>query len=361
MKRILIILPLVFLVLTPLRAQIHDFDSLYDNDASFKKSFKASNESRSVFDNDEIMNITFESDFKNLVATKNENKYQPAVFRYYLNDTIVVTRNIGIKPRGNMRKASCFFPPLKLNFAKKEMVVKQMKEFDKMKMVLDCKRGKSYEQYLLSEFLVYKMQNMLTEYSFRVRLLKVTYIDTSGKYKTAVQHAFLIENKEQMAQRLNAVPIDNKNISDANTDITTVANAYLFQYLIGNTDWSIPGRHNIQLIKSNDPMIPRPYVIPYDFDYAGIVNANYAFPNEALGISSVRERVYRGTCIPESEVARAVKAFNDIKEPMYALYKSSEFLSESNKKSTLKYIDEFYSIINDEKKLKTKILDQCRK
>lgn len=360
MKRIALFLPLVFIIITSLKAQIHDFDSLYDNDISFKQSFKSGDQSKSIFNNDEIMNITIESDFKNLVKSKNEDEYQPAVFRYFLNDSIVVTRNIKIKPRGNMRKASCFFPPLKLNFDKKEMVIKEMKEFDKMKMVLDCKRGKSFEQYLLSEFLVYKMHNILTEFSFRVRLLKVTYIDTSEKYKTSVQHAFLIEDKEQVAKRLNAIPIDNENISDHNTNIPTVANVYLFQYLIGNTDWSIPGRHNIQLIKSNDPTNLFPYVIPYDFDFAGIVNASYAIPHETLGIESVRERVYRGTCIPEVDLKNASTDFSNKKELIYSLYQNSGLLDDRNKKSTIIYIDEYYSILDDESKFKRNILDQCR-
>ncbi len=92
-----------------------------------------------------------------------------------------------------------------------------MKEFDKMKMVLDCKRGTIYEQYLLSEYYVYKIQNIITDYSYRVRLIQVTYVDTSEKYKTATRYAFLIENKDQLGERLNAMPIDNKNVRDTPT------------------------------------------------------------------------------------------------------------------------------------------------
>ena len=341
-------------------AQIHDFDSLYKNDKVFKKNFKAASNSKGLFDSEEVMKITIESDFKNLVKRKYEDEEQPALLRYFYKDSIVVNRNITIKPRGNMRKGSCFFPPLKLNFLKSEVVVKEMKEFDKMKMVLNCKRGKIYEQYLLSEYYVYKMQNILTDYSFRVRLIQVTYVDISDKYKTSTRFAFLIENKEQMAERLNAIPIDNKNVRDTNTDIPTVANAYLFQYLIGNTDWSIPGRHNIQMIKSTDPTLTKPYVIPYDFDYAGIVNTNYAVPNESLGISSVTERVYRGVCIAENEIKNAAKHFMDKKEQIYQLYQNSDLLDKNNMRFTLKYLDGFYQIIENENSLKRYILDSCR-
>ena len=363
MKKQLAFRFLILLLITGLNhsfAQVHDFDSLYKNDKAYKQIFKSSADSKNIFESDEIMNITIESDFKNLVKRKYKDEYQPAILRYYPNDTVVVNRNITIKPRGNMRKGSCFFPPLKLNFSKKETVLKQMKEFDKMKMVLDCKRGKIYEQYLISEYYTYKILNMLTDYSFRVRLIKVTYIDTSEKYKTAIRFAFLIESKEQLAERLNAIPIDNKNVRDNYTDVSTLANAYLFQYLIGNTDWSIPGRHNIQMIKSKDPTLPKPYVIPYDFDYAGIVNTNYAIPDENLGTESVTERVYRGVCIPEAEIKKAAKHFTDKKEQIYQQYENSDLLDKNNKRFTLNYLDEFFRIIENENGLKRNIIDSCR-
>ena len=126
-------------------AQVHDFDSLYQNSKAFKKYAKSMLDTMDFFNNDKVLTITIESDFKNLVKQKYKDENQPAVFKFHLNDTITVTRNIQIKPRGNMRKGSCFFPPLKLNFLKDEMVMKQLKEFDKMKMVMDCKRGDIYE------------------------------------------------------------------------------------------------------------------------------------------------------------------------------------------------------------------------
>ena len=118
------------LIIPTAKAQFHDFDSLYKNDKNFKQEFRSSDVSRDIFSSDEVMKITIESDFKNLVKRKYKDEYQPAIFMYSYHDTIVVKRNITIKPRGNMRKGSCFFPPLKLNFLKSEVVVKEMKEFD---------------------------------------------------------------------------------------------------------------------------------------------------------------------------------------------------------------------------------------
>ena len=104
----------------------------------------------------------------------------------------------------------------------------------------------------------------------------------------------------------------------------------------------------------------KPYVIPYDFDYAGIVNANYAVPPESLGILSVRERVYRGVCIPDAEMRTAIKQFLEQKHKIYSLYQQSELLDDRNLKQTLKYLDEFFTILEDESKLQGQILDTCR-
>ena len=51
---------------------------------------------------------------------------------------------------------------------------------------------------------------------------------------------------------------------------------------------------------------------------------------------------------------------DDKKEDIYALYQNSEHVSDRFKKSTLKYFDQFYTIINDPKKAKRSILEVCR-
>ena len=61
----------------------------------------------------------------------------------------------------------------------------------------------------------------------------------------------------------------------------------VFQYMVGNTDWSMVRFHNVEVSRT-----PRGvYVpVPYDFDWTGLVSTRYARPNEGLGIRSVRQR-----------------------------------------------------------------------
>ena len=259
-----------------------------------------------------------------------------------------------------MRKSTCMIPPLKLNFPKKKAFVKQMEAFDKIKMVLDCKRGDIYEQYLLLEYYAYKIQNTINDYSLRVRLMHVNYIDVSGKFKNITRYAFIIESVDQLAARQNAMRIETKSIPDNLTDVKTLIDAYLFQYLIGNTDWSIPAMHNIYLIKSKDFSYPKPYVIPFDFDYAGIVNTMYAIPDEKLGIDGVRERVYRGVCISENKVIMAKDRLLAKKQQIYTLLNNDSLLNKSNKRNTITYIDEFFTILESKNAFKRNILDSCR-
>jgi hypothetical protein len=277
-----------------------------------------------------------------------------------LNDTVQVTRNIQIRPRGNMRKRTCFIPPLKLNFPKREAYIKQLQHFDKLKMVLDCKRSELYEQYLLQEYYAYKIHNIITDYSLRVRLLEVNYIDSGQRYKDATRFAFIIESVDQLAERHNAMPIEAKGMRDMRTNLRTLVEGYLFQYLIGNTDWSIPNLHNVCLIKSKDSVMINPYVIPYDFDYAGIVNTIYAIPEEDLGTESVRERVYRGVCVTGNELYNARAKIISKKDAIYSLYRNDTLLNKTAKLQTISYIDDFFEVIENENSFKKHIVDACR-
>ena len=342
-------------------AQVQDFDTLYKYNEYFRNQIENTPEFKDLFLSDEVMDITIGSDFKNLVKQKGKDEYQPALFQYLMNDSVLLTRNITIRPRGQSRKDVCKFPPIKLNFAKKNEVLVHFKEFDKLKMVLDCKKGALYEQYLLSEFMAYKLLNILTDYSYRVRLIRVTYVDTGAKYDTETKLAFLVENKEQLAERLNTLPIEVKGLRDELIDNGTLINSYLFQYMIGNTDWSIPGDHNMDLIKSKDPMVTKPFVIPFDFDLAGIVDANYAFPAAELGISSVRERLYMGICLPDEEITNGLKVFLEKKDQIYALYQNAELLDNNNKRKTISYLDGFYKVVENENLFNQDILESCGK
>lgn len=55
-------------------AQIHNFDSLYKNNESFKNYVETTPDFKDLFISEEVMNITIASDFKNLVKNKGQGR-----------------------------------------------------------------------------------------------------------------------------------------------------------------------------------------------------------------------------------------------------------------------------------------------
>ncbi len=224
-----------------------------------------------LFQSEEILEIVLESNFKKFIRDKNKDQYQEALLHFPLNDSIVVKRVVRIKPRGEFRKKYCAVPPIKLNFKHTKIYVNSIQQLEKMKMVSECKRLSNYEEYVLREYLTYKLYQLFSDLSFKVRLLHLTTIDTgSKKTKTNSSFAFLIEEADDLAKRsdmqyLKVKTATYKNIIDSNMAMVAV-----FQYMIGNTDWSIAGAHNLKLMKERDPLQEKALAIPYDFDYSSV-------------------------------------------------------------------------------------------
>lgn len=341
-------------------SQVYDLDSMYKNSPQFKAAIDNIKDTFDLFNNDEIMHVRIISDFRNLIKKKYQEEYQPAVLETILFDTIAVRRELKIKARGNHRKKTCSFPPIKLNFPKKQAIFTQIQEFDKIKLVGNCKAGELYDQYLIQEYYVYKMYNLLTPFSYRVRLLRMEYIDTSGKKKPRDNYAFIIEPTDQMALRLNAKEFDRKGIPNRSVDrdISTIMG--LFQLMVGNTDWSIPGLHNIKLLRVADVKYPLPIAVPYDFDYCGIVDAQYAIPSELLPIEDVKERYYMGKCRAMEEYEEAFQIFREKRAQFEALFADSRYLVKGGKSKPLRYIGDFYRIIDSKASVNSVILRNCR-
>ena len=55
-----------------------------------------------------------------------------------------------------------------------------------------------------------------------------------------------------MAARNNAGLMKIEKLSQRSTERMHMTTVAVFNYMIGNTDWSVPGQHNIKLIKVLD-------------------------------------------------------------------------------------------------------------
>ncbi len=249
-------------------------------------------------------------------------------------------------------------PPLRLNFKKKQVKKTVFAGQDKLKLVTHCKnKADAYEQYTLQEYLIYKTYNLLTDISFRVRLVRITYAETERKRKPVTKYGFLIEDEDRLAERLGGRNLETGVIHQERTDKEQASLLAVFQYMMGNTDWSVPAHHNIKFVFHN-PQTP-PLSIPYDFDMAGLINTPYAKPDPRLGIRTVSERIFRGYCRTEEAFDAIFAQFNAQQEATYGLFRDFPYLKQKYQKRALKYLEEFYETINKPRLVKREFLAAC--
>ena len=309
---------------------------------------------------DNIIRISLKFDMKEFIKTKHKGEYQKAQLSIYNLDSNLVEKEIRLRARGITRRSICYFPPIKLNFKETAFDDDTLNDINSLKMVTHCKNSDLYEQYLLKEFLVYRMYNLLTDSSFRVKLVHVDYIDSKDKMKPLTKYGFIIESNDHLAERLQGIRMDKEGVNTWDTDRYLTSLLDVFQYMIGNTDWSIPPLHNVRLIK---PLVLHSDIlaIPYDFDYSGMVNTMYAVPDENLGTETVRTRVYRGYCLPsEDHYQKLFNIFLVNKQAMFSLVEDFELLDKKSRKEMLEYLEEFYTIIEDPWQAERNIIGVCR-
>jgi hypothetical protein len=314
---------------------------------------------KKLFDSDEVMNITLKGNLRDLLNDNTAtNKKFPLTFSCFNADSSEIQIPVQIRPRGHFRrmKENCSYPPLLIEFAKDGAHLNSVfKEQRKLKLVMPCQG----DEYVIREWLVYKLYNLITPESFRVRLVKVKLEDNKNRRTTNPFYGILLEEEMQMAKRNNAIAIEKK-IQPQQLQVSEFLSLCVFQYLIGNTDWSVQYQQNIKLI-ANDPMAI-PVAVPYDFDHAGIVNAPYANPAEELLMKSIRERRYRGYCINDLNVfEEIISKYNLLKNDIYKLYTSCIFINAKYIKTTTQYLDDFFATINNPKAWQKEFSYPCDK
>lgn len=292
--------------------------------------------------------------------------YLPGQWSYTTADGSTERLDVSIRTRGLFRRNYCQLPPLQLNFKKGQVKKTLFAGQNKLKVVSPCQDGAKSQQHVVLEYLAYRTFEILTERSFGTRLVRLSYVDSDEKRQPWTDLTFVIEDDKDMAKRngltrLNVVENRFDQMEHASTALVD-----LFQYLIANNDYSVlqssDGReccHNSEILAladNADVRIP----VPYDFDLSGLVNTKYAAPPSHIPIRFVRTRFYRGLCQPDGVLEDTIRHVQSKREEILDLYRNIRELESGTKKKTLKYLEDFFDVLDDPEKKRKQLYNRCR-
>jgi hypothetical protein len=318
-----------------------------------------------LFDDQQTLDVILEAPIQALSRQRHKNPEFAGTFRYTDTSGREHSFAVSVSTRGKSRLEVCDYPPLKITFDPRETAGTLFEGQRNLKLVRQCKRGKASRDWVYLELGVYRAYSVITDYSFTSRQLNVTFRDTESGNREYVQPGFFLEDDKRLAKRVNRQRIRPPKVEFGQMAAVATTHKLLFQFLIGNTDFAVKRGpsgegccHNGRVI-AEDGKHDDWIVVPYDFDYAGIINANYAAPAEALPISRVTTRLYRGFCWQNETLPDSIELFNRKRGEIEAALIPTE-VSQRKSRKVRRYLDRFYEIVNDGQELKKQILDKCR-
>lgn len=314
-------------------------------------------QAKSFFTNDSVVPVKLIADFQEIKKNRDKDDYRNATIDIVVDGAAFNNMAVGLKPRGKLRRELCNPPQLMIDF--KQDKASPLAKLGKLKMVHACASDEGGDQLIYKEYLVYKLYQELTPLSFRVRLIRLEMEKSPGVAFSKPRAAFFLEDVDAMADRNDyfELPDATRNTETMDRNANTIL--AIFQFMIGNTDWSVPLNRNVKIVMKEGDLAP--IAVPYDFDYCGLVNAPYAIPFEELPILSVTERLYRGYERSMEELETAINLFEQKKQKLYTVVESCGYLSKGNKKEMIDYLDSFYDVVNDKNKVKNLFIQNARK
>ncbi len=302
----------------------------------------------------DVAEITVKTNLSHLLENKRtSDEYMDGEFTYEYANNVVQTLPVKVKCRGRYRRMKCEFPPFKLKFKKDDLAASGLNEFNELKLVTHCLGEKERSKDLINrEYLTYKLYNILTPNSFRVQLVKVTYLNTKGKPKKIKGWGILIEDSDELAHRIGGEKEMLMGLPDSSFHKENEQMAAMFNFMIGNGDWDCELARNIEMIRDSQNNI---MIVPYDFDFSGVVNAPYAVPNSFIGQKSVRDRVYLGIKHSWPEMLPTILYFQEKKEEIMAAIQNADRLAITSKTDITSYLKDFYKLLENEEEARMEL------
>jgi hypothetical protein len=312
-----------------------------------------------LFDDDAVLSVEVVGPFGTLAQNTEQRDELPFILR-----SGDVEHEIKVRVRGKSRLHLCNFPPLQLNFRKDRTEGSVFAGQDKLKLVTPCHLSDRAEIDLLEEYAAYRIFNLLSDASFRVRLMHMRFVDSESRLPKvpAEYYAFVIEPSGHLAERVRGIESDLAEVALSWLDTEQLAIVFVFQFLIANTDWSLVRPleeqaccHNGDLFDTDDKTL----YVPYDFDLSGLVNAPYARRNPELRVRNVTFRRYRGFCIDPVPLRNAIRTVRSRQETVLDIISGLPVLTEDEKRKRAEYLMQFFDETENEDRLMRRFEKRC--
>lgn len=330
-------------------------------DAQQLRQRKADAEALRLFAAEDPIAFTLTSDFRTVNRDRDPNSKKQYAAQLSMPGENGQPHAIPVKlnARGHVRRMArtCDYVPLRIEFPDEPLKDTVFDGQDALKLVVQCRGSGAFGQYLLREYLAYRVLNVLTSRSFRARLAKVSYVDPAGK-PIGDRYGMLLEDDSDVGKRMEGRTVELPRAVFSDLDQSTLELMMVFEHLIGSTDFSIYALHNVVLVQTPDRLL---YPVPYDFDMTGLVGPPYAIPDRRFPIKTVQERFYRGPCRTVEQMESTLATFRERKDRVLALPDAIADLSKEARETTKNYLESFYSSLKDQRDVKRLLIDGCSK
>lgn len=320
---------------------------------------------RPLFATSDVLDVTIRAPLKEYkTGSKASNEAFPATI-----ESGGISHAITLGRRGKSRQKDdiCDFVPLRVRFNEKPDESSIFHKQKSLKLVTHCRSGGRFQQHLLREYSAYRLYNQLTDRSLKVRLARINYHDGADAKPDITSYGFFIEDIDDAAKRLDMKEIDVSGVQRGALTRSDSARYALFQYMIGNTDWSTRygprGEyccHNSKLIGPDKGARTNLIPVPYDFDMSGWVDAPYAVPNEQLPIRNVRSRLYRGYCEWNTDLPAAISEAKARRAALEAEIANVPGMADKTKQQLGKYLADFYDDVAAPADVQKSLISRCR-
>ena len=313
-----------------------------------------------LFSTSEPLTLKMQYSTKKIRKQTNDSTYLRSFI--YIGNSGWDTIPVKIRARGKYRRDNCYFIPLKLKISKKASQGTIFEGNRRLKLVLPCLIEKNKNDYVLKEYLAYSIFEIISPYYFNTRLANIDFLEEKGG-RTIEHHlvGFLIEDSDRIEERYNAKEV-NREVHPLQQDPLNAIRNDLFQFMIGNTDYSTKGGHNQKLFYMDGKYIS----LPYDFDMSGLVNASYAtvsgMQNSSKSITEVTQRAYKGYKRDRTLVDQVRKEYLIKKEEIFRklLKLKSDFQDEQQYEAAWKFLTAFYNILESDTRFEKQIIKNAR-